>query len=648
MIAAAALFIPVSTAASEMWSEDYYRANDNTGGLSDAEREDLDRDCIEFMKKYGADIALISVGEEEYEGITLEECARLCYEQYGYGYGPDRICFIVICDPDNEKVEIATFGGADKLVDRKYLDYAEQHIIEYKEEYGVYGILYGGQRYISNYLRDHGTGEADSGEEKLSSQEAEIDEAVEKSADAENIEAENTEAAAKTDTTSSAENADAENPQESAGDGAANGNGATASGMPYWYAEDISTFELFHNDKAPRVVDDADMLSDAEEKSISDRLWELRDELDRDIVIFTDMSTHGLERKVYAADFYEMNGYGRGDEYEGAVLFICMDPNDRGWWTSCMGSETMGLYTEEVANAIDDELYEHMVAGTYADGIAEWAENFAGMYRNGNPFAPDWLINGPASSRAGGMRIDDLAELFTDEEIASLTAHADEISEKYGADIIVHTAPVVAALGMTVDEYAEKYYRYGCIGSAYDDNGLEFLILKTYEGSFLTYVCGSGGCEEKLTEVNATRLLGNFKDTATSEYTVYKATDKYLDQADHMLKTGRVPRTGWYWGLMSVLGAIGAMISGGTTLGRAKKKMETPAIKTDADIYLVKDTMNIDAVDRFITTHTSRKYSPVKTDRSSSSGSSSSGRSSYSSSYSSSSGHTHSGSGRNF
>ena len=645
MMLAAVLFMPEAIAASEMWSEEYYRAYDNTGELTELKRNDLDSACIESMKLYGADIAVIAVNEEDYEGSTLEDCARQIYENHHYGYGEDRTGFIVICDPENEEVEVVTFGGADALVDQGYCDYMEENIIDYKDEYGVYGVLYAGQRFISNYLRDHGADTAQEPSEDLSEEEEEIDEAVERTmAEAEDAAGEDESA------TPQQENADAGEVAESGGAGTA-ADGAGAQGMPYWYASDLSTFELFHDDDAPRVVDDADMLSDSEEKAISDRLWELRDELDKDIVIFTDMSTHGLERKVYAADYYEMNGYGRGDEYEGAVLFICMDPDDRGWWTSCMGSVTMGLYSEEIANAIDDELYEHMVAGTYAEGIAQWAENFAAMYRNGNPFAPDWLVNGPASSRAASgsvLRIDDLAGCFTDEELSDLAAHADAISEKYNADIVVHTAPVVAALGMTVDEYAEKYYRYSCIGGNNNDNGLGFFIIKTNEGSYLTYVCGSGECAEKMSEVNVTRLCGNFKDTATSAYNVYKATDKYLDQAGHMLKTGRVPRTAWYWGLMTVLGAIGGMISGGTTLGRAKKKMETPALKTDADLYLVKDTMNIDAVDRYLTTHTSRTYSPIKTDDSSSSRSSSSGRSSYSSSYSSSSGHSHSGSGRNF
>ncbi|MCR4740228.1 MAG: TPM domain-containing protein, partial [Lachnospiraceae bacterium] len=561
--------------------------------------------------------------------------------------------------------EIVTFGGADELVSKQHLEYIKEHALNYNEEYGVYGVLYSTKRYLSNYLddrikkepeavtADNGTAEESRDEEKALEEEIEetetetdtgtINGTDDPKKDSGENEQESPSDAAETKPDTAADNDNGTNETDLSGKDAAE--------KPAWYVEDISTFELYHDDNAPRVVDDADIFSDDEEKAMSARLWELRDELDKDIVVFTDMSEYGLGKPVYAADFYEMNGYGRGDEYEGAVLFICMDPNNRGWWTSCMGSVTMGLYKEDVANAIDDKLYEYMKAGDYAKGVSDWMENFRLMYLKGNPFAPDWLVN-PPSERfhdKNAPRIDDTALYLDPLEKKKIEEHAAEISEKYGIDIVIHTAPVYNAIGLNVDEYAKKYYEYNGYGTGDGFEGLLLVILKNEDyNTKLSCLYGEGSVEAKLKGKNYSRLLGNLNDAAGSDRNFYKAFDRYLDQTEHMLKTGRVPRSGWYWSLAWILGTLGGSITGGSLLSGAKRKMETPAIKGDADMYLVKETVSINGSDHFVTRNTSRKYSPVERSSSSSSGSSSSGRSSYSSSYSSSSGHSHSGSGRSF
>ncbi|MCR5687968.1 MAG: TPM domain-containing protein [Lachnospiraceae bacterium] len=647
------LFISLALAASpalaftvqaeEEWSEAYYRVYDQTGELSDAERDDLDSECIGFMKTYGTDIALLSVTEADYEGSTLAECAKSCYETNGYGYGEDGSCIILICDVENEKAEFVTFGGAEGRIPQDYYDFVKSRIFGYMDEYGVYGVLYSSKRYLTNYLdgkvgqqpqADEASAEDTAGDEvsKLAPEDViaepeittEDDKVPDASADAE-----------RPDTDS-----DGERPEAGAD-----------PGKPAWYVNDLSHFELFHDETAPRIKDDAGIFTPAEIDVMSDRLWEIRDELDKDIVIFTDTSTYGLERNVYAADYFEMNGYGTGDEHEGAVLFICMDPNDRGWYCSCMGSVTMGLYSEEVANAIDDELYEYMAAGTYGEGVADWIENFSNMYRRGNPFAPDWLEDGKRGifRDMSGRHIDDTAHYLEDDEASRLEEHAKELSDRYGTDVVIHTASAAAAIGMTVDEYAEKYYTYNGYGMGDKKDGLVLVILNDgQKNTRVSCLYGEGGGLSNLTEVNRSRILGNINDRAGSNGEFYKAFDGYLDQLGSMYKTGRVPRTGWYWSLASILGLIGGLTTGGFSLSGARSKMETPAIKTDADMYLIADSMDISGPDRYVTSHTSRKYDPVVKSSSSSSGSSSSGRSSYSSSYSSSSGHSHSGSGRNF
>ncbi|MBR5406896.1 MAG: TPM domain-containing protein [Lachnospiraceae bacterium] len=429
--------------------------------------------------------------------------------------------------------------------------------------------------------------------------------------------------------------------------------------LPAWYPGDVSAFVPFHDDNARRVVDDAGIIPDEDEARIEQRLNEIRSGIDKDLVIYTDVSSYGMEQSVLAADFFDFNGYGCGSEYEGACLFVCMDPNDRGWWVACTGSETRRLYTEEFANDMDDALYEYMAAGDYAAGIEDWIENFNTLYIKGRPFAPDWLPDqGEEPERthnAENPRIDDRAGILTDAEIKSLTDQAEAITDKYGIDVVIHTSN--SAYGMDISEYAEKYYRYNGygLGDDYDGILLTMVYNKGDTSSINTFYYNyfSGAGYDRLTDTNHDRLnsIADNKVRLATSGSEAAGMSYWLSQVEHMERTGRVSRSVGYWIWITIFGSgCGAAMGAGKLKG-AKKKMAVPALKESADAYLVANSLKITGKDRFINSRTERRYRPVKTTSdSSSSGSSgrSSGRSSYSSSYSGSSGRTHSGSGRKF
>ncbi|MCR5356485.1 MAG: TPM domain-containing protein [Lachnospiraceae bacterium] len=428
--------------------------------------------------------------------------------------------------------------------------------------------------------------------------------------------------------------------------------------LPAWYPEDVSAFVAFHDDSAPRVVDDADIFSDEDEAQMEQRLCEIRSEIDKDIVIYTDVSLYGMDQSILAADFYDFNGYGCGDDYEGVCLSICMDPNDRGWWAACSGPETMKLYTEDYANDLDDALYEYMAAGDYAGGVKDWIENFRTLYVKGRPFAPDWLPNpGEEPERfhdPSAPRIDDRMGLLTDSELKSLSAQASNIAEKYGTDAVIHIN--TSLYGMDIAEYSEKYFKYNGYGLGDDYNGILLTMIyrrgdRNSSANISDYMYISGPGPDKLTDVNQERLNGIAENKVRLASTGSEAAGMsyWLSQIDHMERTGRVSRSTGYWIWIVIFSSGCGAIFGAVKLKGAKKRMAVPALKESADAYLVANSLKISGKDRFLNSHTERRYNPVKTtDDSSSSSGRSSGRSSYSSSYSGSSGRTHSGSGRKF
>lgn len=82
--------------------------------------------------------------------------------------------------------------------------------------------------------------------------------------------------------------------------------------MPDWYPENWADFEYFYDPDAPQLTDAADIFTDEEETLLREQLKTLRETYGTDFVVFTDVSTCGLSRKVYAADFFEATGHGLG------------------------------------------------------------------------------------------------------------------------------------------------------------------------------------------------------------------------------------------------------------------------------------------------------------------------------------------------
>ena len=154
--------------------------------------------------------------------------------------------------------------------------------------------------------------------------------------------------------------------------------------LPAWYPEDVDGWVNFHAAEKPCVVDDADMFTDGQEAILSAKVAELRQKHpDADFVIFTDMSTYGFSRGVYAADFFVFNGYGVGDNYSGMILFICMQPGNRGWWTAGTG-DCEYLFSEENINRIDDRLEPYMIDGDYFNGVSNYLDDIDTMFRTGH------------------------------------------------------------------------------------------------------------------------------------------------------------------------------------------------------------------------------------------------------------------------
>ena len=92
---------------------------------------------------------------------------------------------------------------------------------------------------------------------------------------------------------------------------------------------------------APKIVDNADLLTDAEEADLEAKAQDLADRYDMDVAILTVDSTYGSYIESYADDYYDNNGYGIGPDYSGVLLVLAMDTRE--WAISTCGDTIYAL-----------------------------------------------------------------------------------------------------------------------------------------------------------------------------------------------------------------------------------------------------------------------------------------------------------------
>ena len=427
----------------------------------------------------------------------------------------------------------------------------------------------------------------------------------------------------------------------------------SASDKPAWYPESTVGFQFYNDASAPRVVDEADLFTDEEEAAILRAIEEKSARGGADIVVVTADKAYGMSHREYAQAFYDYNGYGFGSGRDGILLFICMEPGNRGWWTTATGSLDPSvssgpvLYTEAAANQLDNALYTYMVSGRYAEGVLDWVGNVGTWLVYGTPFAPIWYptveeqANWVREKNASAPRISDSAGWFTKSEANSLEKTAAGIAESYGVDVVIHTAR--SDCGMGAANYAKAFYQYGGYGLYNDFSGV-LLVMFEEDSSYVLYA--EGDVPSVLGDDEAVeRLLSGSESAAAKAGSAAAGAEEYLKTLDKALKTGKVPKGAGAWIMSGVFAALAGLLSGTVSRSSASASMKTIHTAFDSNDYLVDGSFKVNGGrDVFVGVTTSRVYSPANQKNAAPPAQ----QSAYSSGQSSSTGSAHSGSGRKF
>lgn len=162
-------------------------------------------------------------------------------------------------------------------------------------------------------------------------------------------------------------------------------------------ASAFSAFPVYAADGLPRLVDDADLLSDDEEAELSDMLDEISERQQVDVVVVTVGSMNGQTAVAYSDDFFDYNGYGFGDERDGVLLLVCMDERD---WNISTSGYGITAFTDAGQEYISEIFLPDLSDGNYAAAFTSFAQlcdDFITQANTGEPYDIDNLPKEPFS-----------------------------------------------------------------------------------------------------------------------------------------------------------------------------------------------------------------------------------------------------------
>jgi len=131
--------------------------------------------------------------------------------------------------------------------------------------------------------------------------------------------------------------------------------------------EDIYTLE----EHPVRVVDEADILYDHEEEELLALVNEISERQQFDVVILTVDSLDGEDIQYFSADYYDYNGYGMGDNYDGAMFTVSMD--EREWFMLTTGA-AMDILTDDVLYHMEEAIIPYLSDGDYIQAFEKFAK----------------------------------------------------------------------------------------------------------------------------------------------------------------------------------------------------------------------------------------------------------------------------------
>ena len=121
----------------------------------------------------------------------------------------------------------------------------------------------------------------------------------------------------------------------------------------------------------PRLVDDADLLTNEEESKLLIKLDEISERQKLDVAIVTKYSLEGKSATGYADDFFDYYGYGMGSNSDGILILLSMENRD--WAISTYGYGKIA-FTDSGQEFIINSIKKDLSKDNYNRAFNQYAE----------------------------------------------------------------------------------------------------------------------------------------------------------------------------------------------------------------------------------------------------------------------------------
>ena len=386
------------------------------------------------------------------------------------------------------------------------------------------------------------------------------------------------------------------------------------------------------------VVDDADLLTDAETAELQQKLEALAEKYSKDAVILTTESTSGKSAMAYADDYYDEHGYAE----DGILLLI--DMGERKWWISTAG-DCIDLFSDEQIAAIGDEVAAYLSDSDYTGAFDVFYDSVSFTFsKNAGDDA-----HTPAGTAT--VFLIDEAGLLDSTAKEALQAKIEKLRAAYGQDVVILT--VNGTESKSAMAYADDYYDY----NGYATDGLLLLVDM---GGRNWWISTAGNAIHAFTDADIQRI-GKVVAAGLKSKDYQKAFDNFLMEVDEELydyyngSAGPALReagfkgdlTRWWrhinWTAVLIAEAVAALIAF-LIVGGMRRRMKTARPKNQAQDYIRPGSFALtNSADIYLYSHTTSR----RIERDNNSGSSGGGGGG-SSTHTSSSGSSHGGGGGSF
>lgn len=121
------------------------------------------------------------------------------------------------------------------------------------------------------------------------------------------------------------------------------------------------------------VIDNAGLLSEQEAADLEEKLERISAELQADVVALTTTNLDDEEAVAYADDFFDYNGYGQGEHYDGVLLLVVKNAEGGIWYISTSGSG-IRAFTDDRIQEAGEEMLPYLRTADYYGAFDRYAD----------------------------------------------------------------------------------------------------------------------------------------------------------------------------------------------------------------------------------------------------------------------------------